>query len=186
VRPSLGRAILGGFVRTRATSFLMFTVAPLIGVRVDIAEMLSSMLGVWALGLLAHIVSGSIVFPIIYVFLVSRFLPGPPVAKGVMFGAGLWLMAQVLVMPMLAAASGVSQRHLGQPCSGVAGLADIAALRMLFGPEFPHDESKALEMTRQMTNVVLPFLIAIEEFMVSILVRRGWATPQVIATRANK
>jgi len=39
MRPSLGRAILGGFVGTPAMSFLMYTVAPLIGVRVDIAEM---------------------------------------------------------------------------------------------------------------------------------------------------
>jgi hypothetical protein len=40
-KPNIGRAILGGFVGAPAVSALMYTVAPLMGVRVDIADVLA-------------------------------------------------------------------------------------------------------------------------------------------------
>jgi hypothetical protein len=118
-RPNIGRAILGGFVGTPAMSALMYTVAPLMGVRVDIADLLGSMLGGWTLGMIAHIINGSILFPLLYVLLAARFLPGPPVGKGSAFGGGLWLVSQFVVMPMMGA--GVFSSHLG-PTAALASL----------------------------------------------------------------
>jgi hypothetical protein len=117
--PNIGRAILGGFVGTPAMSALMYTVAPLIGVRVDIADVLSTMLGGWTLGMIAHMINGSILFPLLYVLVAAHFLPGPPVGKGLAFGGGLWLVSQFVVMPMMGA--GVFSSHLG-PMAALASL----------------------------------------------------------------
>jgi hypothetical protein len=62
IRPNIGRAILGGFVGTPAMSVLMYTVDPLMGVRVDIADVRGTMLGGWTLGMIAHMINGSILF----------------------------------------------------------------------------------------------------------------------------
>ena len=117
--PNIGRAILGGFVGTPAMSALMYTVAPLMGVRVDIAHVLGTILGGWMLGMIAHMINGSILFPLLYILVAGRFLPGPPVGKGLAFGGGLWLGSQFIVMPLMGA--GVFSSHLG-PMAAVASL----------------------------------------------------------------
>ena len=119
IRPNIGRAILGGFVGTPAMSALMYTVAPLIGVRVDIADVLGTMLGGWTLGMIAHMINGWILFPLLYVLVAAHFLLGPPVGKGLAFGGSLWLVSQFVVMPMMGA--GVFSRHLG-PMAALASL----------------------------------------------------------------
>jgi len=118
-RPNIGRAILGGFVGTPAMSALMYTAAPLMGVRVDIADMLGTMLGGWTLGMITHMINGSILFPLLYALIAERFLAGPPVGKGLAFGGGLWLASQLIVMPLMGA--GVFSSHLG-PMAAVASL----------------------------------------------------------------
>ena len=77
IRPNIGRAILGGFVATPAMSVLMYTVDPLMGVRVDIADVLGTMLGGWTLGMIAHMINGSILFPLLYVLVAAHFHSGP-------------------------------------------------------------------------------------------------------------
>jgi hypothetical protein len=119
IRPNIGRAILGGFVGTPAMSALMYTVAPLMGVRVDIADVLGMMLGGWTLGMIAHMINGSILFPLLYALVAGRSLPGPPVGKGMAFGGGLWVVSQVIVMPVMGA--GLFSSHLG-PMAAVASL----------------------------------------------------------------
>jgi len=51
-RPTLSRAILGGFVGTLAMTVMMYFVAPMIGLRMDIAAMLGSLVG--------HVLYGSL------------------------------------------------------------------------------------------------------------------------------
>lgn len=118
-RPNIGRAILGGFVGTPAMSALMYTTAPLMGVRADIADVLGTMLGGWTLGMITHMINGSILFPLLYVLIAERFLAGSPVSKGFAFGGGLWLASQFIVMPLMGA--GVFSSHLG-PMAAVASL----------------------------------------------------------------
>jgi uncharacterized membrane protein YagU involved in acid resistance len=131
MKPNFGRAIIGGFVGTPAMTVLMYTVAPLLGVRVDIAEMLGSMLGGWTLGIIVHVVNGSLIFPFVYVYLFGHLPPGPPVARGLMFGGGLWLMSQALVMPMMGA--GLFSSHLGGLVSCVASFLGHMAYGALLG-----------------------------------------------------
>ena len=103
MKPSIGKAILGGVVGTALMTLMMYFVAPMMmGQRMDIAKMLGSMMGnSWMMGMVAHIINGTVVFPLIYVFLLYKFLPGAPWLKGTLWGVVLWLLAQVVVMPMM-------------------------------------------------------------------------------------
>ncbi len=51
MRPRLGRAVLGGFAGTVVMTMMMYFVAPMMGVKMDIAASLGSMMGgSWSLG----------------------------------------------------------------------------------------------------------------------------------------
>lgn len=103
MKPTVTRAIFGGFVGTLVMTLMMYFVSPvLMGMKMDIAQMLGSMLGgSWMLGMMMHFVNGGIIFPLVFAFVLYRWLPGTPTLKGVAWGAVLWLMAQVIVMPMM-------------------------------------------------------------------------------------
>jgi uncharacterized membrane protein YagU involved in acid resistance len=91
---------------------MMYFVAPMMGLNMDIAAMLGGMLGIgWAGGLLAHFVNGTIVFALIYALALYSWLPGSPILKGTVWGAILWLAAQLVVMPM--AGAGVFSAAIG-------------------------------------------------------------------------
>ena len=69
MHPNLSRAVVGGFVGTLGMTAMMYVVAPMMGLHMDIAAMLGSMLGGnWAAGMAMHFVDGSLVFPAIYVY----------------------------------------------------------------------------------------------------------------------
>ncbi|MGE0703651.1 MAG: DUF6789 family protein [Vicinamibacterales bacterium] len=100
--PDFGRAVAGGFVGTLAMTAMMYFVAPMMGLDMDIAAMLGSMLGgSWTAGMVMHFVNGSLIFPVVYAFLLYQRLPGTPTAKGTTWGVILWLLAQLVVMPMM-------------------------------------------------------------------------------------
>ncbi len=104
MRPNVTRLVLGGFFGTLAMTAMMYMVAPMMGVRMDIAAMLGSMLGgSWAAGMAMHFINGTVVFPLVYGYLLVSRLPGPPVVRGALWGVVLWLIAQTMVMPMMGA-----------------------------------------------------------------------------------
>ena len=109
---NFGRAALGGFVGMLAMTAMMYMVAPMMGLHMDIAAMLGKALGVgWAAGLVMHFVNGTLIFPAVYAFVLASSLPGGPVVKGTMWGVVLWLIAQLVVMPMMGA--GVFSSEMG-------------------------------------------------------------------------
>ena len=98
------RAILGGFVGTVVMTAMMYLVAPMMGLNMDIARMLGSMLGNnWAMGMAMHFVLGTVVFPLTYALVLEGWLPAGPTVKGATWGVALWILAQVVVMPMMGA-----------------------------------------------------------------------------------
>jgi uncharacterized membrane protein YagU involved in acid resistance len=102
MRPSLSRTTLGGLPGTTVMTFMMYFVSPMMGVRMDIAASLGTMLGgSWTMGMMLHFLNGAIIFPLLYAFLLFRLLPGGSLAKGIGWGLILWLLAQVMVMPMM-------------------------------------------------------------------------------------
>ena len=103
VKPNWMRAIVGGFVGTLALTFMIYQVAPKMGVKMDIAGQLGQMFGSWTMGLVLHFILGTVVYSLIYALLAYRFLPGPPVMKGLVWGVVLWLGLQLVAMPMMGA-----------------------------------------------------------------------------------
>jgi uncharacterized membrane protein YagU involved in acid resistance len=104
MRPNIGRTILGGFFGTLAITLLMYKGAPMMGLpKMDIAAMLGRILGGWTPGMIMHFANGAVIFPLIYAYLLFSKLPGAPAVKGITLGVALWVMAQVIVMPMMGA-----------------------------------------------------------------------------------
>jgi uncharacterized protein DUF6789 len=74
--PTFARAALGGLIGTLAMSAIMYIVAPRMGLHMDIAAMLGSMLGgSWIAGLMMHVVNGAVIVPAIYAYLLYEHLP---------------------------------------------------------------------------------------------------------------
>jgi hypothetical protein len=100
--PTVARAAFGGFVGTLAMTAMMYVVAPMMGVHMDIAAMLGSMVGGnWSAGLLLHVMNGTVIFPAIYVYALYAHVPGSPAVRGAVWGVALWLIAQTMVLPMM-------------------------------------------------------------------------------------
>ncbi|MCI0330334.1 MAG: DUF1440 domain-containing protein [candidate division Zixibacteria bacterium] len=109
---SFKKALLAGFVATLAMTMLMY-IAPMMGMpKMDIASMLGGMLGggmpaamsgSWLMGMLIHFVNGTVIFPLIFAFLLYSRFPGAPVVKGILWGLILWFLAQAMVMPIMGA-----------------------------------------------------------------------------------
>ena len=100
-----GKAVLGGLVGTALLTMMMYFVAPMmLGQPMDIAAMLGSVMGgSWALGMAVHWMNGAVIFPLLYAFVVYKVLPGAPLVRGIAWGMVLWLIAQIVVMPMMGA-----------------------------------------------------------------------------------
>jgi hypothetical protein len=126
--PDTARTLFGGFIGTVAITFMMYVIAPMMGMTMDVAQMLGSMLGgSWWAGMALHLINGTVLFPLIYGFALFGVLPGAPVLKGTIWGAILWLIAQAMVMPVMGA--GFFSAHGG----GVMAAAGSLMGHLLYG-----------------------------------------------------
>ena len=103
VKPSVGRAIAGGLVGTILLTLMMRFVAPMMtGQKMDVAGKLGDMTGMGPIaGMIMHFLVGSVIFGLIYAFVLFRFLPGAPWQKGLLSGVIFWLGLEILMMPMM-------------------------------------------------------------------------------------
>ena len=103
LKPKLPRALVGGFVGTVLFTLMGMFVAPkVLGQPMDVAALIAPLLGgSHTAGVIAHFVTGTIVFPIAYLVLGIRWLPGPGWLRGALFLIPLYLVAMVVVMPFL-------------------------------------------------------------------------------------
>ncbi len=117
------RAMEGGLLGTLVQTMMVYGVTPLLmGRSIDLAAMLGYPC---ALGLLAHILSGSVLFPLGYVSLSSQGFPGSPLLKGMLWAGLLWGITEFIIAPMLGA--GVFSATLGGlPAAGRALLGYLA------------------------------------------------------------
>jgi uncharacterized membrane protein YagU involved in acid resistance len=130
--PTFARAALGGLVGTLAMTAMMYVVAPMMGLRMDIAAMLGSMLGgSWTAGLMMHFLNGAVIFPAIYVYALYAHLPGSPAVRGTVWGVALWLVAQTVVMPMMGA--GLFSSAMGGMMAAMGSLIGHVLYGSLFG-----------------------------------------------------
>jgi len=70
------------------------------GQSVDVAAMLEHFC---APGMLAHLLSGGVIFPLGYILLSSQSFSGPPVLQGMLWAGLIWFVAEVIMAPMLGA-----------------------------------------------------------------------------------
>lgn len=127
-RINVGKAMLAGFMATLVMTMIMY-IAPRMGMpKMDVAAMLGGMLGqatpepmssVWLMGMILHFVNGSVVFPLIFAYVIYDRVPGAPWRKGIVWGLMLWFISQALVMPMMGA--GFFSSHAPQPMMTVVG-----------------------------------------------------------------
>lgn len=102
MKPNIWKAFVGGFLGTVMLTLMIRFLAPMMGVRMDIAAKLGEMThSGMAGGLFMHFLNGTIIFPLIYVYLLYRFLPGAPWQKGLLSGVILWLGLEIVMMPMM-------------------------------------------------------------------------------------
>ncbi len=146
MKPNIGRVILGGFVGTLAITFLMYVGAPMMGLpKMDIATMLGRMLGGWSMGMTMHFINGTVIFPLIYAYLLFRRLPGSPYLKGILWGVSLWVLAQLVVMPMMGA--GIFGLKMAGMMSAVGSLVGHAGYGALLGWIGGHTHSETVHRT---------------------------------------
>ena len=99
---SVSKAMLGGLLGTMGQILLVYGVAPLMaGHALELAVLRDLPC---ALGLLLHIVSGSMLFPLGYLAMPPHALPGPPGLKGMLWAGLLWGVTESLMAPLLGAA----------------------------------------------------------------------------------
>jgi len=103
VKPNIRKAILGGFVGTVLLTLMTQFVAPMMtGQKMDMAAKLGDMTGTGPfMGMMMHFFIGSVVFALIYAFVLFRFLPGAPWIKGLICGVIFWLGLEIAMMPMI-------------------------------------------------------------------------------------
>ncbi len=96
-----GKAILAGIVGTLVMTGMGLYVAPMMGMpAMNPADMLAMKMGgmVWA-GWTAHLMIG-VVLALGYAVVAGK-LPGPAPVRGAIYALAPWLMAMVVVMPMM-------------------------------------------------------------------------------------
>lgn len=102
MKPNIWKAIAGGFIGTVMFTLMMRFVAPMMGVRMDIVAKLGEMTHTGMVGgLFIHFLNGTVIFPLLYVYLLYRWLPGAPWRKGLLWGVILWLGVETVMMPMM-------------------------------------------------------------------------------------
>jgi hypothetical protein len=121
--------MFAGFVATAAMTVVMYA-APSMGMPdTDIAALIGwvispsmpePMTPIWWVGMFAHFVNGSIIFPLIYAFVIYPVLRGEPWLRGIQWGMMLWFLAQTVAMPLIFC-MGFFTRLSPQPVLAVLG-----------------------------------------------------------------
>ncbi len=100
MRPHPGRAIVAGFAATTAMMLALYVLMSVVAGEPLRSDMFGGAVA-WMPAMVLQLVNGSITLPLIYVYLVFRFLPGEPWIRGALWGVILWCLTEILVMPLM-------------------------------------------------------------------------------------
>jgi hypothetical protein len=132
VKPNIWKAGAGGFVGTVIFTLMMRFVPAMMGNRMDIVAKLGAMTHTGtAGGLLLHFLNGTVIFPLIYVYLEYQFLPGTPWQRGLLWGVMLWLGWEIVMMPTIG--GGLFSRNTGGMRAVIAALIGHLVYGIVFG-----------------------------------------------------
>jgi hypothetical protein len=90
----------GGLLGTLLQTMMVYGVVPLMLGQVVHQAMVHQPC---AVGLLAHVFSGGVLFPLAYVCLPSQDLQRSPVLKGMLWAGILWGVTEIIIAPLLGA-----------------------------------------------------------------------------------
>ncbi|MGI9302834.1 MAG: DUF6789 family protein [Gammaproteobacteria bacterium] len=135
-----GRVLIGGFAATIVITLMMYFGASMMtGAPLDIAGELSGMIGApWIVGMVIHFALGTVAFSFAYAFVVCRFLPGSAALRGVMWGVILWLVAMLIMGPMMG-----KGLFMGATPAAIASLAGHIAYGLTLGLIVPIPPERA-------------------------------------------
>ncbi len=103
---SINSAMVAGLAATAAMTMFTF-MAPLMGISMNIPEMLASTMGAPIIvGWLAHFMVGVILAISFAAIYVPNFSTSNKIKTGAIFSLFPWLMAQVVIMPMMSIMNG--------------------------------------------------------------------------------
>lgn len=132
MKPRILKAIVAGFIGTVMFTLMMRFVAPMMGVRMDIVGKLGEMTHTgMAGGLVMHFMNGAVIFPLIYVYVLYKFLPGSPWQKGLVWGVILWLGVELVMTPMMG--GGMFSSQMGGMKAVMAALIGHLVYGAIFG-----------------------------------------------------
>lgn len=96
------KAVVAGMIGSAVMSGVGLWGAPMMGMqKMNPADLLAMQMGGSAVaGWIAHLMIGAILAVIYLDIAVSR-LPGPPAIRGALFSIAPWLLAQVVMMPIM-------------------------------------------------------------------------------------
>lgn len=109
--PNARKALLGGLAATIVLTGLMYA-APAAGADVwNIPSMVAKAIsfnnpiilgeGYWIWGFIIYVTFTVFVLPGCYAYWVYSYTPGPTWMRGLLYGAFLWLIVQILMMPLV-------------------------------------------------------------------------------------
>jgi hypothetical protein len=124
IRPSPRGAILGGFLGTAVMTVLLYMLAPLVMSEPPDIAMMADQASYWLPAMLLHFINGTLTLPLIYAYFVARALPGRPWQRGALWGLILWVLAELLIMPLMGA---------GPFSAASAGVISVTAIVLLVG-----------------------------------------------------
>ena len=107
--------------------------------------MLGQILGGWTQGMMMHLVNGVIIFPLTYACVLYSRFSGAPIMKGITWGGILWVLAQLVVMPMMGA--GIFGLKMGGIMPAFASLAGHVVYGALLGWIGGQAHSERIERT---------------------------------------
>jgi uncharacterized membrane protein YagU involved in acid resistance len=97
----VSKAMVGGLLGTLLQTMVVYGVAPITaGHAMDVTALLAH---ACSPALLAHILSGSVIFALGYAWLSSQSFSVPPIVQGMLWGGLIWFVAEVVMAPMLGA-----------------------------------------------------------------------------------
>lgn len=102
---NIAKGVIAGFAATVVLSLLMVMKSAMgLMPELDVISMVSSVMGGGlAMGWIAHVMIGTVIWGGLFALLAPNLPGGSFWLKGVMFGVGAWLLMMVAVMPMAGA-----------------------------------------------------------------------------------
>src|SRR5215217_5395411 len=114
----VAKAIIGGLLGTLLQMIAVYGVSSIMtGDAMHVAILLERSC---TPDMLAHLLSGGVIFPLGYIWLSSRVFSGPPALQGMLWAGLIWFSAEVIMAPTSLVRLWAASRLRYARCSGIS------------------------------------------------------------------